>query len=246
MTPYFEMVSPTYIENWPNALKRLSIPSADVPLTLEETAALGSNIVELFELFDGPPAQDITSITKRLGEAISRFPRGAFVRLGSRSPKDTFSEESPRSFTAHSALDRLLGASERVAEDLLLALSEGYAPHIWVRQWVDIEPWAEFRCFMEGHRLAGISQYDYNRKFPELTPELLNTIFWLIDRFYNERFKQATHVVPVVFDVFVVGRSHGTETHWDVKLLEINPFCEMTDPCLFDWSQPFDAGLRTL
>ena len=43
MTPYFKLVSPTYIENWPDALHRLSIASARVPLLEGEAEALGAS-----------------------------------------------------------------------------------------------------------------------------------------------------------------------------------------------------------
>ena len=43
----WEKVKATFLENWPAALKLLSIDQVDVPLTLAETAALGSTIREL-------------------------------------------------------------------------------------------------------------------------------------------------------------------------------------------------------
>jgi len=31
---------------------------------------------------------------------------------------------------------------------------------------------------------------------------------------------------------------------WEVKLLEVNPFFEMTDPCMFAWKDGFDGSFR--
>jgi hypothetical protein len=44
---YFEIVKPTYLESWPTELRELSIPQVEIALTLDEAAALGSNISEL-------------------------------------------------------------------------------------------------------------------------------------------------------------------------------------------------------
>src|ERR1700735_4576591 len=86
---YFDDVSPTYIENWPGALCSLSIAQADVPMTLEEAAALGRNIIDFGDAFGAGP-HNIDSLRERTRAAVSRFPFGAFIRLGSRSPKDSW------------------------------------------------------------------------------------------------------------------------------------------------------------
>ena len=86
---YFELVKPTYIENWPNALCSLSLAQVDVPLTLDEAKALGTNIMEYGETF-GDAMADISDIRERVAAELVKFPKGAFIRLGSRSPKDSW------------------------------------------------------------------------------------------------------------------------------------------------------------
>lgn len=273
---YWDMARPTYIENWPQALCRLSIAQADVPLSLGEARALGTNIAEFGEGFvpltpeqeaqqeravqsctdhanamkalaktlpdlepmpviDWRPG-DISGVRSRVAAAVARFPKGAFVRLGSRSPKDAWSWRGPQPGRilpgGGDPLRYLLDCSERVSDDLQLALANGYAPHVFVREWVDIPAWAEFRCFMRGRRLVGVSQYQPRVAYPEVERER-SLITWGVGLFF-EHFRAASHLDDVVFDVFVKVRVKHNEGDIEVRLLEINPFGEFTDPCLFD------------
>lgn len=241
---YFERVSPTYLENWPAELKRLSFAQVDIPLTISEAKSLGSNISELFEMFDPPPGQDISGIRHRLDEALEKFPKGGFVRLGSRSAKDAW-HAPVHVTTGAEAIERLCDCSERISDDLLLAVIANYQPHIFVREWVTIPEWSEFRCFMRGRKLAGISQYNYlhGEHFPEIE-EQHNLIAWMIGEWFPI-FRDASHLDDVVFDVYIKQRQKTNEVESEIKLIEINPYFEMTDPCLFDWSNPdiFDGRM---
>ena len=50
------------------------------------------------------------------------------------------------------------------------------------------------------------------------------------------------HVDDVVADIFLKYKEKGNIGQWSGKLLEINPFCWLTDPCLFD-SDIYEKGL---
>lgn len=246
---YFESVKPTYIENWPSRLHNISIAQADVPLTIADAKALGSNMIEWYVFFPSPPGQDISHIEKALDKAIDRFPGGVFVRLGSRSPKDSWKgyKDGFRVANGMAAMEILLDASERIAEDLMLAIKNDYPPHLFVREWIDMPEWAEFRCFQKDNKLVGISQYNYLKN--EIYPEILEhheSIQWAIERFFVAQLQPVIHLENVVFDVFVKQRNKNNTTEWVVKLLEINPFFEMTDPCLYTWVNggDFDGKLR--
>lgn len=253
MTSYFDLVKPSYIESWPDALCRLSIAQVDVPLTVEDAIALGTNMVELYETFPEPWERDISGIRTRVANAVHKFPRGAFIRLGSRSPKDSFFgfQSGFHCSTGKHAMNVLLSASERVQQDLQLAIDNRYSPHIFVREWVDLEPWQEFRCFMKDRNLVGISQYQYLHGPMKEIRENHAPIEWAIRTFFEKQFRDASHLDSVVFDVFVNVRTLQEKNQmgvraWSVKLLEINPFFEMTDPCLFDWRNGgnFDGSFR--
>ncbi len=171
------------------------------------------------------------------------------MRLGSRSPKDSWygSEHGFKVLNSHEALSILMGDSERVFDDLCLAINENYIPHIWIRQWVDMSKWSEFRCFMKARKLVGISQYFYrDGAFEEIISDA-DTIKWAIEQFFPE-FASLSHLEDVVFDVYLKRRRYGDATAWECKLIEINPYFELTDPCLFNWNNPdgFDGSFKYL
>ena len=134
MTSYFETVKPTYIENWSSDLCRLSIPQTGIKLSIDDAKRMGLNIIELFELFlrysDFDSLPSCADIVCKIDEGIAQFPDGAFVRLGSRSPKDSwFSHRNgQKSANGVEAWKRLTDCSERIAEDLLLAIDNNYEP----------------------------------------------------------------------------------------------------------------------
>ena len=138
---YFDMVKPTYLENWPLALRVLSVDQVDVPLTVKEAGDLGSNVSEWSGCSGDPPLRDISSIVAKLEDAMGHFLEGAFVRLGSRSPKDSWLgfRKGFRCRNARKAIALLTDASERMAEDLQLAIAQDYPPHIFLREWIDVQ-----------------------------------------------------------------------------------------------------------
>lgn len=255
---YFDLVSPTYLENWPSELRRLSIAQKDIPLDRDTAIVLGYFITELGEFYFEKYAAGLTvnkqnvlnNLAIRIGVAAREFPNGVFVRLGSRSPKDSWlgHREGFHVMAGIKAIKLLTDCSERIAEDIRLALDNNYLPHIFLRQWIDMEPWQEFRCFMKDRKLVGISQYSYleGECFKELV-EYKDSIRWAIEMFF-EKFKQASHLNNVVFDVIVTKIQRENEIQWEVKLLEINPFMVLTDPCLYDWNKPgeFDGSIRII
>ena len=286
MCNYWDIVRPTYIENWGRGLHSLSIASIDIPLSVDDARRLGTNIIEFGEAFCETQEErehnqraaesankliaakitgnlkesikevgfvqpqfkqeDIGDIRSRVSSAVTKTPSGAFVRLGSRSPKDSrgFHEEGGRILPGEDPLRFMLDCSERIYEDLLLAIQHKYPPHIWVRQWIDIPRWSEFRCFMRDRKLVGISQYNYleDEVFPEIDPEFCR---WAIEAFFPS-FLSATAMRDVVLDVYI--KTKTTAPHQvvtEVKLLEINPFFELTDPCLFSWhGNDMDGSFR--
>ena len=249
MPDYFEKVRPTYIENWGEALTKLSISQTDIPLGPDEVRALGQANRDFGSLSGRAATQPIRLLAERIGAALSDYPTGAFVRLGSRSAKDSryaLSHEL-RITDAEAAIRMLTEGSQRVVFDLRLALLYNYSPHIFVRQWCDIPAWAELRCFMRSRRLVGISQYDCKnlRHCPEIA-ENADRIEAAIAAFFKD-FCAASHLDDVVFDVFIMINGQHSGKSIDVRLLELNPFFLKTDSCLFHWDKDdFDGSFRYL
>lgn len=237
---YWSTIRPTYIENWPRELLFVSIHSSGVRLTTDETIVLGSNQQDYFELWeDHPDAQKLAPIERKLQRAFDVLRHPGFVRLGSRSPKDTMRwyEHGPRVWNAKEALRLLLGGSERVNDDLLLAKINNYTPWIWVREWMQIEKPQEFRCFVQGRRLVGVSQYWYDSDYS--LGALADELARVITTFFEYEVLPALHIDDVVVDVVV---QPGAD-RWHVTLIELNPFFKLTDPCLFEWYK-FDGTMR--
>jgi len=238
---YFETVKQTYVENWPAGLMNHSISTVHFPLSEDEVNALIN--MNYMTVEDGrTPTEDDLRIAAKLAERIdgyiAQFPRGAFVRLGSRSPKDSY-EAHKKSFRYHSGREAItaLCDSERIHDDLHLAKANNYTPHIVVREWIVIKPWQEFRCFYKNRRLVGISQYNYLKRevFPEVV-EMAGSIEWAI-RIKSGMVANLLPADDVVVDYIYKQRKYGNEIINEAIMLEVNPFIIYTDPCLFNWSK---------
>lgn len=240
---YFNKVRPTYIENWPIDLYELSIPQAGFSIDKNEALALGSHIPSFKNRF-GCDRLPIASIVSRLDEQLKQFHTGAFIRLGSRSGKDSIYARNHglKVNTIDEAVKMITSQSERIAFDLQVAIQHNYSPYIFTRKWIDIPKWAEFRCFMRNRQLIGISQYDC--KSLGHCPEILinaTKIKFAIQVFFR-KFRNIIHLDDVVFDVFI----NDCDFTINVKLLELNPFFVKTDACLFSWDDEddFDESFR--
>lgn len=236
---YFEMVQPSYMENWPALLFNASVSTVHFPLTEKEVKALlGVNVCSL-EGGSGSTPKDLKTLNA-LADKVEffgkQFPGGFYVRLGSRSPKDSWEghREGFRCQDGKKAI-QLLADSERVYDDLCLARANNYAPHLVVREWVDLAGWQEFRCFVKDGRLVGISQYFYDQVFPEVV-EHHDGIQWAIE-FFVKKIQPMLPTQTLIVDVFVRLRERAQEREWQVRLLETNPWSIYTDPCLFNWSR---------
>jgi hypothetical protein len=250
MSAYFDKVRPTYIENWSPALTALSIPQIDISLSLEEARTLGFINKEFRSWFDCVSLKPIDGLVEKIELALKNYSEGSFVRLGSRSGKDSsYAHNRGLKITDGNAAIRMLTEnSRRIAYDLRLALHHKYCPHIFIRQWLDIPTWSEFRCFMKNRELVGISQYDCKNvgsssKIIDNAEQIEMSI-----RGFFQQIKLASHIDDGVFDVFVKLNEQTTNISAKVQLLELNPFFQKTDACLFNWCNggDFDGSFRFL
>lgn len=229
---YLDLVKPTYIENWHNELMKFSIPTKMFKISLNEVENLlgaGEGKYKGFNRNNIP--EDFLNIFNQLNNLLPKFENGSFVRLGSRSPKEVYMHLNKKegikdSFEAVAVLLE----SMRVFEDLCFADRVRYEPYIVLREWLNIEPWREFRCFSKNGQIRGISQYFYNDYFPNLIDKKDE-----IEKAIHKKYNEFKNYLPecVVFDIIVLED--------DIKLLEINPYNkegrQYTDPCLFNWNE---------
>ena len=242
---YFERVRPTYLECWPEALVAFSITGADLPLTRDGAIAIGSQI-RGHGLRFAPAPLPVEGLRLRIDDALRAFPVGAFMRLGSGSAKDSCHTRlhGMRITDGYGAVNMFRGGSGRLAFDLELALRHDYEPHLFLRQWHEIPLWSEFRCFFIDRDFAGASQYHCRNglSFPEVVAAAPR-IKAALKRFAF-RLTPHLHLPDVVADLFIAG-DPGRDPA--IYLLELNPFFEFTEACLFNWKKhDFDGSLRYL
>lgn len=242
---YWEHVFPTYIENWPKELYNLSIPQVNVPLGMPKAFLKCLERVQNGEDLTKLEWSYLHALEHKIEKAGKVFLDGFFIRLGSRSPKDSWVgiDQGFKCTNGRWAMTLLLDSMERIWEDVSLAIKHDYKPQIWLRQWIDIPEWAEFRCLMRDKELIGISQYNYlNGQCFDEVADNADSLQSAIEQFFTGSFLPVIHLASVIFDVWV--ERHDND--WRVKLLEINPFGPWTDPCLFSWenSEDFDGTLR--
>jgi len=234
----------TFMERWPQWLHNLSIPSLAVALSRQEMFALvdTSLLAEIGQIIKGRPVISdqergilLSNLATRLDLAIdSTFIGGkAFIRLGSRSPKDSYKGHTKK-FCVTSGVQaiELLIDSQRIVEDLLAYHLMNLNAAIYVRRWVDIAPWREWRCFVKQGKLIAVSQYHYHDIYPQLSDEVTNPATIIQGWFENTWYKLHRPMVPynVVVDV-------ALDSLGNVTVIEINPYCNWTDPCLLSWEK---------
>lgn len=245
--PYFERIRPTFLEAWPKEVARLSVSHVSVPLTWAEVEA----IVETPPLWRDrltnadPPA--LRTLATKLQPLIDTYTPGAFIRLGSRSPKDTliFQASGGRIRRAVTAI-KLIQSSLRAQSDLRRCRERDYAPYLFVREWLLLHSSQEFQCFLRDRKLVGISQLDCVNygAIPELKEAAVRLEPAI--REFAARFASVSHLPNAVFDVVIP--HHPSLGRIEVRLLDINPWGPPTATQLFDWGKPedFDGSFRYL
>lgn len=253
----FESGQSCNIERWYPKLKEISIPAYGFELTMAQMKAMREEIWSPGENSEERWKTHLiyvqTSIEKLFDEHRD-LKKGAFVRLGSRSPKDSFypfsrqlrekkegNAKAVRTYkvrTEGEAMSMLLD-SERVFDDL------ARSDHFHTTQWVFLRPWIdikyEFRTFIVKGELKGISQYvghDMQNEWQpfdkKMTIEMVRDIFHWVRDFCNAKLiplLPGPHV-SLIADFVMMKKTY------DIMLLEINPYWSFsmgTDPCLFDW-----------
>jgi hypothetical protein len=157
-------VMPFFMEHWPLALRALTVQTEILALASRERDDLlkiiEATMDEPRDPWSIPAAMTFAQIFEHM---IKEAGGRAFVRLGSRSPKDNpvAMDGNCMPIPAYSGRQAVefLAYSERVLEDLSNARRANYLPTICVRRWIDMEFDQEFRCFVEDGQIVGITQY---------------------------------------------------------------------------------------
>lgn len=234
----------TWIEHWPAEVQALSFRQRGLALDPAQAAALrraagATGPIAASWTLDSTDDAAWASLEAALDALWVDFPAGAFVRLGSRSPKDTplGLASGCHAASGAQALKLLCSGSRRVQHDLAWAARHGLLPYIWLRAWHDI-PWsAEWRCFVQAGRLVGMGQYHTALALPCAELMRAQRAQPAVERLATT-LARAMPLPNVVFDVWL------REMDEAPLLIEINPWGLPTDAGLFDWGAGFDGSLR--
>ena len=174
-----------------------------------------------------------------LDTVLSQYPDGAHLRLNLCSFKR--GPQAPRIHDAAGFEAVLARQNYRVYSVLKATVDRELDIQLFAFPWRDIPPWSEFRIFIRDRRVIGISQYHHQTSFPEISAGERAIKASLSD--FCRDLLDALHLGSVVADVFVERQEND---RFRTTLIELNPFIQRTDPCLYTWKNggDFDGGFR--
>eukprot|EP01125_Pyxidicula_operculata_P018584 TRINITY_DN6611_c0_g1_i1.p1 TRINITY_DN6611_c0_g1~~TRINITY_DN6611_c0_g1_i1.p1 ORF type:complete len:302 (+),score=71.44 TRINITY_DN6611_c0_g1_i1:97-1002(+) len=245
------------MENWYNDIEDHTFKTIFLPLSIDEAKVMMEAYQE--SNLNESQKQKMDSIEARIEGAIATFGNTAFVKLSCRSPKDvTLTSETTKQlyekkmstittptdndkisalFEAHikalkvtsakQALGMLL-KSGRINEDLTLGLQDEktFNIQIIVREWVDVPISHEFRAFVYGKKLNALSQYFDFCFFQDIQSKQSEILKLVSEEF--EKIKDKVKLDNYICDF-------GISSDGKVYIIELNPWLETTDSCLFNW-----------
>lgn len=240
--------APYSLQSLPQAALDLSVPTRFFLLSdAERQAVIDAWCVLNGDAVDGWDDQKLmlADLAVRLDEGIAGVGGAAFVRLGTRSPKDSYeimdAASAARVTDGERAVHLLITSMERVFQDLNDDRRAGIDSYICIRQWVDIAPWQELRCFVEHAELVGISQYHCHD----------GPIFELIERRDAIEAAARSYLAESAMPALATLPSYTVDLIYDddlrMTLLEVNPpiTSGTTYPALFG-EQPLDGSFQIL
>ncbi|VAH55697.1 unnamed protein product [Triticum turgidum subsp. durum] len=121
-------------------------------------------------------------------------------------------------------------AEQESSDDDETWVDDGFQYYLALRKWYPgLRPESEFRCFVRGRKLVGVSQRDPSAYYPSL-PGWSAEVQPKIEDFFEEFIEPQFASENYTFDVYV--RADGR-----VKLIDFNPWGGYTLPLLFTWEE---------
>jgi hypothetical protein len=187
-------------------------------------------------------APDFTELTKNIEDAIEELGGEVFPKLNWSAPRDAswISYNGTLKCTTASDVYLLLKSSDRVSHDInhpfrkcedgednTLLESSGF--FLVLRKWQEISSSTEFRCFVKKHHIIAISQRDTASHYPYIAQNY-DEIHSRIKEFFHKKISGKFPDDTYVFDIFL-------KSSQVVKLMDFNPFGDVTDPLLYTWDE---------
>ncbi len=230
----------TSISEWPDSVFDLCLPFQQIDISKNDLDAL---IVLSGGIISGQDRSDTLGLSddfiSDFDAVLSAHPAGAHIRFDLCSLK--LGSTSPRIFTTSAFLASVSRGRERISSTLSSAAIEKKDAHLFIFPWHNIPPWSEFRLFIRDRKVVGVSQYHHQKAYPEIQENLEAIKASLIP--FSRRLIDALHMDTVVADVFV---EQQADDSFKTTLIELNPFIQRTNPCLYSWQNggDFDGDIR--
>ncbi|GMH31057.1 hypothetical protein Nepgr_032900 [Nepenthes gracilis] len=211
----------------------------------EEDCELSEDSGDVSEPSQPPPC--FPELELKIKESIESLGGAAFPKLNWSSPKDAAWISSSRSLkcTSFSDIALLLRSSDSIVHDLCHAYdscsnkTSSRPPKFYLalRKWYPLlRPEMEFRCFVRGKLLVGVSQREVTTYYPAL-PERKDELKGLIRDFFLTNVKGKFKSENYTFDVYITKDGR-------VKVMDFNPWVAFTLPLLFTWDELEQAARR--
>lgn len=236
--PY--QVVQTFPENWPDALIELAPPALSFELSPQDARVLASHS-RLFRTELGDfRAEGLTGgFYDAITKALETFPGGIMPRIGYCSWKASMPVNHPLR-RLNEVMQVITADDPRIGYGMMVAHVSSEPVTLHLRQWIAIEPWREFRVFIQRGNPVGISQYFWQDTFAQIAMQPA-AISSAIMAFLAE-IRGELHLPDIVLDLALLPEAEGFRP----LLIELNPMSNQTDACLFSWhgGGDFDGGFR--
>ncbi|KAK4253723.1 hypothetical protein QN277_010362 [Acacia crassicarpa] len=186
------------------------------------------------------PPPSFPELELKVKESIESLGGAVFPKLNWSAPKDTawISSTGTLRCTTFSEIALLLRSSDSLFHDLCHAYdssddkssSRPQNFFLALRKWYpSLRPEMEFRCFVRGKKLIGISQREVTTFYPALL-EKKNDLLLLMQDFFNNKVRYVFESENYTFDVYITIDER-------IKILDFNPWGGFTLPLLFAWEE---------
>ena len=202
---------------------------------------------------DGPPPPVFLALERAIIAGIEACGGAAFPKLDWTAPADAtwVAPSGNLRCTTAGEIYLLLKSSDLARYDLDLARKlasaaaltatnaenvrgdqqRGFTPCLALRTWYSVHASGEFRCFIRGRKLVGISQRHTGQSFEYLNnAEVVSKMRSSLHDFFEAKIKANFPLRDYVFDAYVDRRGRP----W---LVDFAPFGYDTDSLLFSWDE---------
>lgn len=176
-------------------------------------------------------------VIKRLALPMNSIKGNAFVFTDIAAPTDTvrFSAKRGAVYSPESAW-KVLSKSDKIKK----AAKDGLVKYICIRPFRRMNKMREFRLFIKGGKLKGMSQYWLERHFKRL--EKRKGEYWEKAGLFLEEIAWLLPAEDLAMDIYFTSEN-------EVLVIDLNPWGMPTDALLFkDWERDWecDEGLKTI